>query len=156
VSELPSKGSKDDSAARFALGGSSVLSARGGPRLTMVFAELLSFVKESYKKPTHTSAPAPHLGGTDRTAVAAGPSPCCRLRLDSLPTPPSTAAPTPVTAAIAAPTPVTAVAAVAARAAPTPMFAAATPTPMASPLDRRDVIRRGRKVADSGAVDGCG
>lgn len=74
------------------------------------------------------------------------------LDFGSLPPPPSATAPTPMTAvAGAAPTPVTAVAS----ASPPPMAAAASPPPMPSPLDRRDVIRRGRKVTDGGAVHGC-
>jgi hypothetical protein len=69
------------------------------------------------------------------------------LRFGSLPPPPSAAAPSPM-ATVTAPSPMTTIAV----AAPSPMAAAATPPPMA-PLDRRDMISRGCKIADHCAAD---
>src|SRR6267154_2866521 len=73
------------------------------------------------------------------------PAACVVVSFASSP-PSSAAAPAPV-ATSTAPSPMSATA------APSPMPAVAAPSPM---LDRRDVVSRGRKIADNRAVDRYG
>jgi hypothetical protein len=103
--------------------------------------------------PARTVSFASFAKSTGRPLYAAGPSPCVAISFASSPPSESAAAPSPMSAAesAAAPSPM-----FAAGAAPSPMSAAATPSPMAPPLDRRDVVSRGCKVADNRTVDWCG